>query len=97
MFSTLEQYTRGEKSSEPLSWDREGAYAFSYVRYCFDQLLSYLADGSMPPILTQIVQIAMSLRDTTTDENELAMRYTILRSECAEVGARLGATSLLQI
>jgi hypothetical protein len=43
------------------------------------------------------VQIAMSLRDTTTDENELAMRYTILRSECAEVGARLGATSLLQI
>ena len=33
-------------------------------------------------------QIAMSLRDTTTDENELAMSYTIPRSECAEVGAR---------
>jgi hypothetical protein len=45
----------------------------------------------------KIVQIAMSLRDTTTDENELAMSYTVPRSECAEVGARLGATSLLQI
>jgi hypothetical protein len=49
------------------------------------------------PHFSDFVQIAMSLRDTTTDENELAMRYTILRSECAEVGARLGATSLLQI
>ena len=51
----------------------------------------------MPCFPIQIVQIAMSLRDTTTDENELAMSYTIPRSECAEVGARLGATSLLQI
>ncbi len=40
----------------------------------------------MPPILTQNVQIAMSLRDTTTDENELAMGYTVPRSACAEVG-----------
>jgi hypothetical protein len=31
----------------------------------------------MPLILTQNVQIAMSLRDTTTDENGLAMGYTV--------------------
>ncbi len=31
----------------------------------------------MPCFPTQIVQIAMSLRDTTTDENELAMGYTV--------------------
>ena len=39
--------------------------------------------GSFPPI----VQIAMSLRDTTTDENELVMGYTVPRSDCAEAGA----------
>ena len=31
----------------------------------------------MPCFPIQIVQIAMSLRDTTTDENELAMGYTV--------------------
>ena len=49
--------------------------------------------GSFP----QIVQIPMSLRDTTTNENELVMGYTVPRSDCAEVGVRLGATSPLQI
>jgi hypothetical protein len=38
----------------------------------------------------------MSLGDTT-DENESAMGYTVPGSDCAEVGARLGATSLVQI
>ena len=31
----------------------------------------------MPCFPIQIVQIAMFLRDTTTDENELAMGYTV--------------------
>src|SRR5881392_2125579 len=54
----------------------------------FCQLLSYLKRSFMPCFPIQIVQIAMSLRDTTTDENELAMGYTVPRSDCAEVGAR---------
>src|SRR6266699_499705 len=33
--------------------------------------------GVMLGSFSQIVQIAMSLRDTTTDENELAMGYTV--------------------
>jgi len=51
----------------------------------------------MPGSLPQNGQISMSLRDTTTNENELAMGYTVARSDCAEVGVRLGATSPLQI
>src|SRR5437763_17070565 len=43
----------------------------------FCQLLSYLKRSFMPCFPIQIVQIAMSLRDTTTDENELAMGYTV--------------------
>jgi hypothetical protein len=34
-------------------------------------------EAFMPGPLPQIGQITMSLRDTTTDENELAMGYTV--------------------
>jgi hypothetical protein len=45
------------------------------------------AECSSTKMIPKCVQIAMSLRDTTTDENELAMGYTVPRSDCTEVGA----------
>jgi hypothetical protein len=38
------------------SEDQFGANPRIAVRYCFDQLLSYLGDASMPPIFPQNVQ-----------------------------------------